>query len=77
MFYCIFQVIVILIDVSTFTVLHPSLSSLHCFNCTASGSYFLTEQQLVDMSIVDMQALLTTALKGRSTQPTDTGATHI
>jgi acyl-coenzyme A synthetase/AMP-(fatty) acid ligase len=59
--------------VSTFTVLHPSLSSL---NCTASGSYFLSEQQLEDMKIADMQAFLTNALKGRSTQPTDTGVTH-
>jgi hypothetical protein len=72
-FHCIFQVIVILIDVSTFTVLHPSLPSLHC---TQSGSYFLTEQQLADMKIAEMQALLTNARQGRSTQPTDTGATH-
>jgi hypothetical protein len=36
----------------------------------------LTEQQLLDLSIADMQALMAIALKNRSTEPTDTGAAH-
>ncbi len=67
------NVVVILIDVTTLTVLHPSLPSLPGASNIAPLAC-LTEQQLGDMKLGDMQIMLSRALNGRSTQPTDTGA---
>ena len=69
------QVVVILIDVTTLAILHPSLPPLPCTARIAPWSC-LTEQQLAGMTLADMQALLALGLNGRSTQPTDTGTVH-
>ena len=74
-FFYSFQVVIILIDGTTLSVLHPSLPCLPCASHIAPCAA-LTEQQLADMKLADMRVLLALALNGRCTQPTDTGAKH-